>query len=244
MQGRAGARADRAAPAEPRQIPFDLGTRPALGRADFHVAPANAEALARIDDHAGWPQGKLALIGPAASGKTHLVHVWAQGGGARIVVAAALAFADVPALAAAGRVAVEDVPGIAGDARAEAALLHLHNLLLEGGGRLLMTGRAPPSRWPVALPDLASRVHATAPAVLQAPDDALLAALLAKRLDDRGVSVPLPVVSYLVARMTRSAAAAIALADRLDALSLAEGRPVTRPLAARALALEEADSGI
>jgi chromosomal replication initiation ATPase DnaA len=225
-----------------RQLVFDLGTRQALGRAEFHVTPANAAALDRIERHADWPDGKLALTGPGASGKTHLVQVWAAATGAAVVAAAALAALDVGATVTARSVAVEDVPDIAGDPVAEAALLHLHNLLISEGGRLLLTGRGAPARWGLRLPDLASRVAATLPATLDAPDDALLAALLAKRLADRQVTTGPDVIAYLVARMTRSAAAAVRLADRLDALSLAEGRPVTRPLAARALALDLAEA--
>jgi len=217
------------------QLAFRLPARPALGRGDFFVSPANAAAVAVVSDDATWPRGKLALTGPEGAGKTHLAQVWATETGARIVAAADLPAADLPGLAAATRVAVEDADRAAETAAAEQALFHLHNLLLEGGGRLLLTGRTPPAHWPVALPDLKSRLAATATAALDAPDDALLAAVLVKLFADRQIAVAPPLVGYLVARIDRSFAAAHAIVDRLDRAALAEGRPVTRTLAARLL---------
>ncbi len=237
--GRTGRWAGQAPGAAPRQLTLDLADRPALGRGAFHVTPANATALARVEDDDRWPHGRLALVGPAAAGKTHLAQVWAAATGAVVVDAAALPHLDLPALAAAGRVVVEDVPVAAGHPGAEAALFHLHNLIDAGGGRLLVTGRATPARWPLRLPDLASRMQAIAPVAIAEPDDALLAALLAKGLADRRLKADPAVIAYLVARMTRTAAAAMALADALDRLSLAEHRAVSRPLAARALAMAD-----
>jgi chromosomal replication initiation ATPase DnaA len=217
------------------QLTFRLPARPALGRGDFFVSPANAAAVGVVSDDATWPLGKLTLIGPEGSGKTHLAHVWAAESGARIVAAAELRAADLPALAAAGRVAVEDMDRSAGEAGAEQALFHLHNLLQSDGGRLLLTARLPPAHWRIALPDLKSRTAAAATAALEPPDDALLSAVLVKLFADRQVAVAPALVAYLVPRIDRSFAAAHAIVDRLDRAALSEGRPVTRSLAARLL---------
>ena len=216
-----------------RQMPLDLPARPATGRAHFFVSQANETALAALDDWPRWPGGKHALVGPEGSGKTHLARVWADASGARIVAAAGLGEAEVPALADHGRVAVEDVPGIAPGA--ERALLHLHNLLAARGGSLLVTGRRAPRHWGLGLPDLASRIEAAGLSRLDPPDDALLAALLVKLFADRGVQAPPALVAWLLPRMERSFAAAQRIVAGIDALALAEGRPVTRALAARVL---------
>jgi chromosomal replication initiation ATPase DnaA len=217
------------------QLTLRLPARPALGRGDFFVSPANAAAVTTVSDDAGWPFGKLALLGPEGAGKTHLAHVWAAETGARIVAAAELPAADLPALAAAGRVAVEDMDRAAGDAGAERALFHLHNLLQTEGGRLLLTARLPPAHWRIALPDLKSRIAAAATAPLEPPDDALLSAVLVKLFADRQIVVAPALVAYLVPRIDRSFAAAQDVVDRLDSAALSEGRPVTRTLAARLL---------
>ena len=70
---------------------------------------------------------------------------------------------------------------------------------------------------------------------IEPPDDELLAAVLAKQFSDRQITVPPRVIGYLAARMERSFAEAARLVGLLDALALADGRPVTIPLARRAL---------
>ncbi|MEM8959543.1 MAG: DnaA/Hda family protein [Pseudomonadota bacterium] len=222
------------------QLTFDLPVRPATGRAAFFVAPGNALALAELDRWQSWPVRKLALVGPEGAGKSHLAAVWATEAGARTMTVADLARAeDLPAGAdladAAQRLVVEDAEGVAGDPVAEEALLHLHNRTLDAGGTLVMTARIPPARWPVALPDLASRLAATPIARLEMPDDALLAALLRKLLDDRQLRVSAELIPYCVPRMERSFAAAQRLVTELDARALRQKRPVGRKLAAEVL---------
>lgn len=215
-----------------KQLNFDLPARPALGREDFFVSPANALAAAAIDRPETWPDRRLALSGPAGSGKTHLAHVWAAQSGARIIAARDLSRSEVPALAG-GPVAVENVPAIARDPEAQAALFHLHNLVLARSGALMMTGRGAPAHWGLDLPDLQSRVQAAYHVALDPPDDALLSAVLAKLFADRQITPKPDVIPYLVHRMDRSFQAAAALVAALDALALTESRPLTRTLAAR-----------
>ncbi|HSF64791.1 MAG TPA: DnaA/Hda family protein [Paracoccaceae bacterium] len=220
-----------------RQLAFDLPYREARGREDFFVSPANALALAAVEGWRGWPGGRLVLCGPPGSGKTHLVQVWQATlpAPAAVVAGAALRAADLPALAAAGAVAVEDAAAVAGDPAAETALFHLHNLLAQGGGHLLVTAATPPRDWGLTLPDLASRMQGAALARLEAPDDALLSAVLAKQFADRQIAISPALIPYLVARMDRSMAAARDLVARLDAAALARGQAVTRALAATVL---------
>lgn len=218
----------------PSQLPLDLPPRAAQGREDFIVSDANALAVAQVEDWRAWPQRKLVLVGPEASGKTHLAHVWATMSGAQIIAAAALPQADIPALTKTP-VAVEDAERIAGDRAAEEALFHLHNLLLAEGGTLLMTARIPPHRWPLTLPDLKSRAEATATATLQPPDDALLAAVLEKLIADRQLTVAPGLVPYLVDRMERSFAAARDIVERLDRATLGTGLKLTPQLAGKFL---------
>lgn len=218
----------------PRQLSFDLPAIPALGRDDFFVSPANALAVALIDRPETWTGGKLVLSGPPKSGKTHLAHVWAARAGARIVAAAGLRAQDVPALAATN-VVVEDVPAIAGDAAAQTALFHLHNLALSQGRALMLTGRGAPNHWAMSLSDLQSRIDAAQLAELRMPDDALLAAVLGKLFADRQI-IPKPdVIPYLVGRMDRSFAAAGEIVAGLDRLALSERRNLSRRLAERLL---------
>lgn len=218
----------------PHQLSFDLTAKPALGREDFFVSPANALAVASIEGWQDWPARKLALIGPPGAGKTHLVHVWAALSGASIVCAADLPGADIPALAS-GPVAVEDIPTIARNAAAQDALFHLHNLALAEGHSLLLTGDAAPSLWGLSLPDLASRMQGTPSVTLEGPDDALLSAVLMKLFADRQLAPTPDTIRYLTRHMERSFAAAGRIVAALDAAALGTGRGITRALAAQVL---------
>lgn len=226
-----------------RQLSFDLPVRPALGREDFFVSPANAVAVATVEDWRNWPGGKLVLAGPAGSGKTHLAHVWAAAAGARVLHARDLPQLDIADLASdAARLVVEDADTIAGDTAAEQALFHLHNLTLAEGGALLLTGATPPRHWPLTLPDLASRMLGASMVKLAPPDDALLKAVLLKLFADRQLAVSPALVDYLLPRMERSHDGAGRLVAMLDRAALAEGRAVTRSLASRVLDKRDADA--
>ncbi|MDJ0825539.1 MAG: DnaA/Hda family protein [Rhodobacter sp.] len=216
------------------QLTFDLPREPALGRGDFFVSPSNAAAVEAIQGWHDWPDGKLVLVGPKGAGKTHLAHVWAAMTGARIVAASELARAEIPVLAE-GPVVVEDADRIAGDAAAEKALFHLHNLARERRVALLITASMAPGRWGLALPDLQSRVQGSGMVSLAPPDDALISAVLVKLFADRQLDVAPDVVAYLAKHMERSFEAAGPLVAALDQAALAEKRAVTRPLAAQVL---------
>ncbi|MCU0909339.1 MAG: DnaA/Hda family protein [Rhodobacteraceae bacterium] len=210
--------------AEPRQLAFDLPVRPALGRSDFFVSPANAAAVAATEA-ALWPNGRLVIAGETGAGKTHLAHVWAARAGAAVHGARDPGAGPAPVLV------VEDIDTVAGDAAAEEALFHRLNAVAGTGGRVLMTARAAPARIGWALPDLGSRLAASGLARIDRPDDALLSAVLLKLFADRQLAVAPEVIALLVTRMPRSLAAAGDIVAALDAASLAEGRAITRPFA-------------
>lgn len=217
----------------PRQLILDLPVRHALGREDFFVAPSNALALAMIDGQTGWPSGKLLLLGPEGAGKSHLAAVWAEA-----TLAVTIPAVGIVGLPEARAVVVEDADRIAGDMAQETALFHLHNHLLAQGGHLLITARCEPRDWGLVLPDLKSRMQATAIARIEAPDDSLLGAVILKLFADRQVQVAPNLVPYLLPRIDRSFAAARAMVAALDARALALGRPVSRMLAAELLDID------
>jgi len=213
------------------QLAIDLPHRPALGRADFLVSECNAAALGWVERWPQWPAPVLVLHGPAGSGKSHLAGLWRERSGGVAVAGEALSRADPNELASRRAVALDDA------ARApERSLLHLYNCCTEAGASLLVVARETPASWPIALPDLASRLRAAPAVAIAAPDDRLLAAVLVKLFADRQVRVAPGVIRFLLRRMDRSFAAAGALAERLDRLALGAGRPITVALARRALA--------
>jgi DnaA regulatory inactivator Hda len=213
------------------QLPLDLPHRPALGRDNFLMAPCNATAIAWLDRWPVWPAPALALYGPAASGKTHLAHVFAARAAARFIDPAALATDSLPERLGAARAAIVDDA----DRAAEEPLLHLYNLLAERRGHLLVIARDAPARWAVALADLRSRLSAAPAVAVAPPDEALLAALLIKLFADRQLAVGEEVVAYLALHLERSFAAVQRAVAALDAAALAAHRRVTVPLARQML---------
>jgi chromosomal replication initiation ATPase DnaA len=219
-----------------RQLALPFAHAPQFSGADFLAGASNDAALAWLAPGADWPQRRLVLWGPEGCGKTHLLHIWAARTGARLLAGSALSPEPAPADRPA---AVDDA-----DAAAERPLLHLLNACGEAGQPVLLCARTPPARWPVALPDLASRLRAITTAEIRAPDDSLLRALLARLLAERQLAVSEPVQEWLRLRLPRTPAAIREVAARLDRAALAAGGRVTRGVAADVLrAMAETDGG-
>ena len=234
----------------PQQRTFDWPVRPAFGREDFLVAPCNEAAVAWLDRWPDWPGPALVIHGPPGSGKSHLAEVWRGRSGAGVVEASSLAdVVEASSLADATEASslAQAVPDTARKTAAlvvdglggridERALLHCYNGIAERGGHLLLTASAPPSHWPLALPDLASRLRLAPVVELGMPDDALLGALILKLFADRQIAVAPEVPAYVVPRIERTFEAVDTLVERLDRAALAEGRAVTVPLVRAVLA--------
>lgn len=211
-----------------RQFALPLPVGASMARADFLEDASNAQALAWLDRVADWPGGRLALFGPAGVGKTHLGRAFAAEQRWRVLDGAALRGLADPAP---GGTVLDDADGVP----EPTALLHLVNLCAERGEPLLLLARDAPARWPVALPDLASRLRATTAIGIGAPGDHLLAALLAKLFADRQLRVAPEVQAWLVTRLPREAAALAEAVARLDRAAMQARAPVTRALARAAL---------
>jgi chromosomal replication initiation ATPase DnaA len=218
------------------QLAFDFPHCPSFADTDFLIAPCNADAVAWIERWPEWPTTALALIGPSGAGKTHLARIFEERAGARVVAADALAGLDpVAALGDARAAVVDDPESVLGNARAAEGLFHLYNRLGGTRGHLLVTGRRPPARWTIALPDLSSRLATATVVEIAAPDDALLASILAKLFADRQIRPSTDVINYLLARVDRSADALARVVEALDRNALARGRAVSVPLAIETL---------
>ncbi len=212
------------------QLSLPLPTRPALGRDDFYVSPANAVALAAVEGWQDWPERRMAIVGPIGAGKTHLAHVFATLAGAGVIGADEIAEKNVDRLAT--RPLVIDGADRGVD---EPAFFHLYNLMGARGHALLLTADAAPARWSVTLKDLASRLGTVPVAEISPPDDALLTAVLAKHFADRGIAPPARLIPYMVARMDRSLASAAHIVEKLDQRSLSTARPIGQKLAAEVM---------
>lgn len=221
-----------------RQLAFDLPTNVRLGAVDFFVSDANALAYAMIQTAQTWPGNKLALIGPAGSGKTHLARVFSAQSGAMIINANDVrADSGLPN----GNVVLED--GDALPPEGEEWLFHAHNALTRDGFMLLLTSRLPAARWDIALPDLASRLSAITSIKIENPDDPLLTAVLLKHFADRQLAPTPEAVAFLIKRLPRSLDAVRRIVDTLDRKALAQSKPLTRPFVRAVLDSMPLDEG-
>ena len=209
----------------PRQLVLPFAPVAAHYQADaFLEGPSNEAARRWLADPAAWPLGRLALCGEAGTGKTHLLHGWAEQHQATWLDGAGLR-----GLAqCGGTLAIDD----ADLAPQPETLLHVLNEAAAAGSPVLLAGRLPAARWPVALPDLRSRLRATVSVELEQPDDGLLRALFARLLAERQLAVSRAVQEWLLCRLPRNGSALREAACRLDHAALAAGRAVDYRLAA------------
>jgi chromosomal replication initiation ATPase DnaA len=223
----------------PKQLAFDLPLDPRFGAEDFLVSPSNEQAYGLIESWPDWPDTILLLVGPRGSGKSHLASIWATNARAWTVDASGITQDKVPHLVSNGALAIEDMDR---GERDEAALFHLLNLARERKASLLITSETPPDRWSLRTPDLLSRLRLAPSVSLEAPDDALLKAVLVKLFVDRQLVVDTSVVDYIALRIERSLAKASELVALLDREALSRGRRVSRAIAAEILgAAQETD---
>jgi len=219
----------------PKQLAFDLPLDPRFGAEDFLVSPSNELAYGLIESWPDWPDTILLLVGPRGSGKSHLASIWATQARAWTIDAREITQDKVPHLVSNGALAVEDMDR---GERDEAALFHLTNLARERKASLLITSETPPDRWGLKTPDLLSRLRLAPSVTLDAPDDALLKAVLVKLFVDRQLVVDTSVVDYISLRIERSLAKASELVALLDKEALSRGRRVSRAIAAEILGAE------
>jgi chromosomal replication initiation ATPase DnaA len=226
-------------PETPKQLAFDLPLDPRFGAEDFLVSPSNEQAYGLIESWPDWPDTILLLVGPRGSGKSHLASIWATNARAWTIDASGITQDKVPHLVSNGALAIEDMDR---GERDEAALFHLLNLARERKASLLITCETPPDRWSLRTPDLLSRLRLAPSVSLEAPDDALLKAVLVKLFVDRQLVVDTSVVDYIALRIERSLAKASELVALLDKEALSRGRRVSRAIAAEILgAAQETD---
>lgn len=218
---------------QPRQLPLDLKSVPALGREDFFVSGCNQFAVHWVE---AWPDlwkpfPALIIYGETGSGKTHLGEVWRNRAGANLLsVAEFISLSEDLILSMKKNVVIDGLELLVGDKLQEAKLFHLYNHALQTGFSVLFLSRASPERLYFMVGDLASRLRACPNAEISAPDDELLMKVLGKRFHDQGFIVAEPALTYAVSRMERSWDAMDRLVNATITTATAEKRQITLPL--------------
>ncbi len=214
------------------QLTFDLPHRAALGAEDFLVSDCNVAVVKLVDAWPDWQAPVQLLIGPPASGKTHLVRVWQGRSGAVALDPAHLGIALLDRLVSGSSIVVEDADRAGYD---EKTLFHLLNLAREKRLFVLLTARVSPNRWDTSLADLTSRLSAVPVTEIGTPDEALLRTVMLKQFADRQLDIDPKVLAFLALRIDRSLEAAAAAVEAVDRAALRSGRKISRQLVAEAL---------
>jgi chromosomal replication initiation ATPase DnaA len=215
---------------KPSQLALDVTLRPIPGQGEVIVGEANAQAVAALDRWPDWPMCKLAIVGPPGSRKSHLAAHWQKRSDARVLDARDIAASDLESAMGGTALIVENAEAAAGVEECEEKLFHIFNAVTAAKSSLLITGQTPPSRWNIALADLASRLQTVEVQHIRLPDDGLLRELLNRHFDLRGVVVSETVVNHMLLRMERSFGAVNQLVSKLDQLALARQKRINRDM--------------
>jgi chromosomal replication initiation ATPase DnaA len=159
---------------------------------------ANSAVIEALANPGAWPFRTAVLSGPPRSGKSLLARWFAESG-----------------QGSHGGDAIDDANKVD-----ETELFHRWNRAQESGTALLLVNNGAEGAWKIALPDLASRIGAALHLEIGAPDDMMLAELIALHAELRGLVLDEAAAAYLVPRCQRSHLGVERLVAEIDRLSL------------------------
>lgn len=214
-------------PEQPRLFRFLLEDRSA---AALVIGESNRAAWEQLNRWREWPAGALVLTGPQGAGKSHMALAWAETHRAGVCWPQDRALDVFERFG--GRVMIDDADAYPDEPHL--ALL-LDAARARAGSAVLLVAAQPQERWPTRLRDLRSRLTALPSVALGEPDDALLAALLARLCRARFIKLTEKAGTYLVAHMERSFAGAQAVVEAIDRTHVRGARPVSIWVAVKAL---------
>lgn len=163
---------------------------------------ANRAAIDALGAAETWPFRTAILFGPPRSGKSLIARWFAESGAGEVVDDAAQ--------------------------MDETALFHRWNRAQESGTPLLLTVTSAQGEWPIALPDLASRMGAALHLQIGTPDEEMLGELILLHAEQRGLALGPDAAAYLVPRTERSHIGVERLVAAIDRISLERKAPPTQ----------------
>jgi DnaA family protein len=219
-----------------RQLPLGIRIPDRAVFASF-LAARNIEAVEHLQRLVGGPGGGAVwLCGPSGSGKTHLLQAACvrasesmRAGYFPLRELAALGIEALEGLPQLACVCLDDLDAVAGRLEWEGALFRLHREIEEQGGRLLASARMPPALLAWSLPDLGSRLAASAVFQLRPLDEGEQQEALQLRARARGFELPDETARWLQRRFPRDMTTLYDLLDALDEEALVAQRRLTVP---------------
>jgi DnaA-homolog protein len=219
-----------------RQLMLGVQLKERATFASFLTA-RNAELLAHLRHvAAATPAGATWLAGPHTAGKSHLL----QAVCAEVATARRAAYLPLESLLPFGPAALDgadlldvacydDVQAIAGLPDWEERLFSLWQRALERGSTLLFAARDNPVHVEFGLPDLKSRLAASAVFAVRELNDAEQLEALYLRAHLRGFELPAETARYLQRRFPRDMRSLCEVLDTLDDAAFVAQRRITVP---------------
>jgi DnaA family protein len=222
------------------QLPLSLSIRPSV---DFSgiIIGRNGEAISRLR---GESDPFVYLWGASGCGKSHLLQACCHQAQQHQGHPAYLPFrseelkpAMLEGFDAFSLVCLDDMEAVAGEQAWELAIFNLYNQLREKGASLIVASDRPPSKLPLQLADLASRLTWGPCYQLFTLNDDERLELLISNAERRGMTMSVEIARFLLQRTPRDIHFLSLLIERLDQASLAAQRRLTIPFVREILKL-------
>ena len=204
------------------QQTLPLKLLPSYGRHDFIVGESNLEAVRWVDNFSKSKVNGLVIIGPIASGKSHLISTLKNK--YKILEAEEVNEEKINILELKDLI-IENIEKIEN----HYFFLHIINIVKEKNFKVLLTSRQPIKELNIRLEDLKSRLLAYAHSKILLPTDDVLRGIIIKISKDKGLLLSDTVINYILNHVERSYSIINGFINELDKLSLIRKKKITIP---------------
>ena len=204
------------------QQTLPLKLLPSYGRHDFIVGESNIEAVKWIDNFSKSNITGLIIIGPSASGKSHLISTLENK--YKILEAKDINEEKINILELKD-VIIENIEQI----KNHNFFLHVINFVKEKNFKVLLTSKLSIKELNIRLEDLKSRLLAYSHSKILLPTDDVLRGIIIKVSKDKGLLLSDNVINYIITHIERSYSVINTFLNDLDHLSLISKKRITVP---------------
>ena len=195
---------------------------PSYGRHDFIVGESNFEAVKWVDNFSKSKVNGLVIIGPSASGKSHLVSTLKNK--YKILQAEEINKEKINILGLKDLI-IENIEKIEN----HYFFLHVINVVKEKKFKALLTSRLSIKELNIKLEDLKSRLLAYSHSKILLPTDDVLRGIIIKISKDKGLLLSDTIINYILSHVDRSYHIINNFINELDQLSLIKKKKITIP---------------
>ena len=204
------------------QQTLPLKLLPSYGRHDFIIGESNIEAVKWVDNFSKSKVNGLVIIGPVASGKSHLISTLKNK--YKILEAEDINKEKINILELKDLI-IENIEKIEN----HYFFLHVINIVKEKKFKVLLTSRVPIKDLDIRLEDLKSRLLAYSHSKILLPTDDVLRGIIIKISKDKGLLLSDNVINYILSHLERSYSIINSFINELDQLSLIRKKKITIP---------------